>query len=710
MKPCSARIETLRQHALNCRFSRTEWQYLHAKGFYESAKQGAGLAYRYAAASKYMFENVLPAIDDGELIVGKMCGRELTPEENAQWELIKKYSIPSRPSVHGQASHMAVDYDLLLEKGAEGLIAEINGLKAVLDPAFPRDLEKQAFYDSCVAALEGLCVLADRYSSYAAGLAAACSDSGRKKELETIAGICARVPRKPASSFYEALQSASFLTFCLSGPDVMLYQLGRPDRYLLKFYEQDMANHAITEDFAQELIDCFGLLYNEYIPSGLACGFMVGGRDASGNDVTNPLTYLFIKSIEHIRMIYPGVGLCWNSDTPADLLELACETLGKGHSHPALFNDDIIIKGLERYGLPYEEACLYIHSTCVEITPCASSACWVASPYTNLVQILLDTLGVREEGGEANRFGTFAELKDAFFGRLSVKIKENLITENKDQMERTKHFYNPLLSCFVNDCLKTGKDIESGGARYNWIMPSFVGVANVADSFGVIEELIFNRKELTFDDLAEALIHNFDGFEGLRSRLNNTVEKYGNDSDRADAYVGEITRWISAECEKYTTCRGGRLVPSLFCWIMHNEFGKNTMASPDGRSAGFPLGDGSGPAQGREKNGPTASVLSSTKWDHAPFIGGVAVNMKFSKKLFGPQSIPKLTALVKTFMKRGGFELQINTVDKQTLLEAVERPELYGGLVVRVGGYSDFFVRLSPSMQAEVIERTEHAL
>jgi len=710
LERAESRIEKLRLHALRCRVSRTEWQYLHAKGFLESAKQQNSAACRYALATKYMLENAQPAIDDGELIVGKMSGRELKDAERAEWDIIREYSLPSRTAARGQASHMAVDYDLLLRKGAEGIIADIAGLKGNLDPAIPENLEKIDFYSACVIALEGLCACAGRYSAYAARLALCCADDKRKAELREIARICAKVPREPAGSFYEALQSASFLTFCLSGPDVMLYQLGRPDRYLLKFYEQDMANHVITEEFAQELIDCFGLLYNEYIPSGLASGFMVGGRDASGNDATNPLTYLFIKSIEHIRMIYPGVGLCRNSDTPADLLEFACETLGKGHSHPALFNDDIIIEGLTRYGLPYEEACLYIHSTCVEITPCASSACWVASPYTNLVQILLDTLGVRKEGGEANRFGTIEELKDAFFGRLSAKIKENLIAENKSQMERTKHFFNPLLSCFVNDCLKTGKDIESGGARYNWIMPSFVGVANVADSLGVIEELIFNRKELTFDDLAKALIHNFDGFEGLRSRLANTVEKYGNDSDRADAYVAEITQWIGAECEKYTTYRGGRLVPSLFCWIMHNEFGKNTMASPDGRSAGFPLGDGSGPAQGREKNGPTASVLSSTKWDHAPFIGGVAVNMKFSKKLFGPQSIPKLTALVKTFMKRGGFELQINTVDKQTLLEAVERPELYGDLVVRVGGYSDFFVRLSSSMQAEVIERTEHAV
>lgn len=143
---------------------------------------------------------------------------------------------------------------------------------------------------------------------------------------------------------------------------------------------------------------------------------------------------------------------------------------------------------------------------------------------------------------------------------------------------------------------------------------------------------------------------------------------------------------------------------------MHDVFGQETGASPDGRLKGFPLGDGSGPAQGREQNGPTAAVLSCTKWDHTPFIGGIAMNMKFSRKYFKEDSLRKMTALIRTYLKRGGFELQINVVDRDTLLAAREQPELYRDLVVRIGGYSDYFTRLSPTMQAEVIERTEYEL
>ncbi len=161
---------------------------------------------------------------------------------------------------------------------------------------------------------------------------------------------------------------------------------------------------------------------------------------------------------------------------------------------------------------------------------------------------------------------------------------------------------------------------------------------------------------------------------------------------------------------KHRTYRGDRFIPSFFCWIMHEREGSITAASPDGRLCGFPLGDGSGPAQGREKKGPTASILSSTKWDHSPFIGGIAVNMKFGKRLFGEQSLPKMLDLVQTFMDRGGFEFQVNVVDKDTLLKARQNPEAYRDLVVRIGGYSDYFVNLPPAMQEEIILRTEHEI
>ena len=362
----------------------------------------------------------------------------------------------------------------------------------------------------------------------------------------------------------------------------------------------------------------------------------------------------------------------------------------------------MITEGLKRLGLPPEEACSYIHSTCVEITPIAASNVWVASPYMNLVQKLLDVLD--------REYSSMEELFDAYFAHIGEGIRENLIAEQKSRLERQRFNLDPLLSCFVRDCLEAGRDIEWGGARYNWIMPSFVGLSNAADALYAIRELIFNQKRWDFAGLNKMLAANFQGFETQRQMILREAEKYGNDADGPDSYVQRISQWIAAECGKYRRDDGFRLAPSLFCWVMHDVFGQETGASPDGRLKGFPLGDGSGPAQGREQNGPTAAVLSCTKWDHTPFIGGIAMNMKFSRKYFKEDSLRKMTALIRTYLKRGGFELQINVVDRDTLLAAREQPELYRDLVVRIGGYSDYFTRLSPTMQAEVIERTEYEL
>ncbi|HIV17868.1 MAG TPA: hypothetical protein IAC82_00940 [Candidatus Merdivicinus intestinigallinarum] len=661
---------------------------------------------RYADALYASFDRTEPVIGEGELIVGRIADREFSKEEEADWEKIQKYAMAAGPSPFGQDSHMTVDYERLLEKGTSGIRREIAEMRENLDLTLPEDLEKDLFYASCQRCLEGVERFAQRYSQYAAGLAKQCADPGRKKELLRISEICAHVPKKPARDFYEAVQSVHFLTFCLSNkplkPTSPQYQLGRPDRYFWPFYQRDMEAGRITEEEAQTLLDCLAIQINHRVPHGLSSGYMVGGRDAEGRVVSNDLTRMLMRVVEQVRLVYPSVGLCWCRDTPAEDLETAAKIIGKGHSHPAIFNDEVITEGLKRLGLPPEEACSYIHSTCVEITPIAASNVWVASPYMNLVQKLLDVLD--------REYSSMEELFDAYFAHIGEGIRENLIAEQKSRLERQRFNLDPLLSCFVRDCLEAGRDIEWGGARYNWIMPSFVGLSNAADALYAIRELIFNQKRWDFAGLNKMLAANFQGFETQRQMILREAEKYGNDADGPDSYVQRISQWIAAECGKYRRDDGFRLAPSLFCWVMHDVFGQETGASPDGRLKGFPLGDGSGPAQGREQNGPTAAVLSCTKWDHTPFIGGIAMNMKFSRKYFKEDSLRKMTALIRTYLKRGGFELQINVVDRDTLLAAREQPELYRDLVVRIGGYSDYFTRLSPTMQAEVIERTEYEL
>lgn len=694
------KIKKFRDLAVEPRVSYMENAYLFAKRYNEN-EHLVHPELRYADAFKYLYENVSINIDAGELILGKPTnGFRSEAEEKEFYEVLFPNNKDALES-HGQSSHMTVDYDLLLNLGTTGIKAKIEKLESETE-----DESKLLFYSACKISLEALEIYAERYSEKAKEIAESLEDSREKEELFELSKILKKVPKYPAESFWEAIESVAFLTFAISfNPSLCIrseqYQLGRPDRYLYKFYEKDLAENKITKEFAQVLFDFLAINNNRRVPRGLSSGYMLGGRDENGNIVANDLTLMGMQVISDVSLVYPSVGLCYTEGMDDKYLKKATEILLEGHSHPAIFGDDTIREGLKYYGCENKNACEYIHSTCVEITPIASSNVWVASPYTNMPQVLLDVIYESEiENTE--------DLIEKIFEKLKKSIKRNLDEQNEYRKIREKRSIYPLLSCFVNDCLEKGLDIERGGARFNWIMPSFVGVSNLADAINVIDKLVFKNKKYSLDEIKKMLEANFEGFAKEHSEILESVAKYGNDIDEVDAIVKRITEFLVSECKKHTCYYGGKLVPSVFCWEMHAYFGRDTMATPDGRLKGFPLGDGSGPCQGREKAGPTASILSATKWSHKEFIGGVAVNMKFSKSALSANALDTLMTLIKVYIERGGFEIQINVIDKETLIKAQETPDLYKDLVVRIGGYSDYFVHLSKEMQAEVIMRTEH--
>jgi pyruvate-formate lyase len=730
MSQPTARIERLRQHALACiqseSYSSSEPELLSARAWLASADEPWTVV-RRARETAAILRGLTPVIDDGELLVGKFCPRSLSAEEAAEMARYRQWAEPARAPVWGQRAHMAIDYDKLLRLGVDGLRRQVRNYRARLDPTDPADLEKDAFYRACLIALDALVAYAQRYADLAQAQAECEPDPERRAELAEVAATCRRVPEFPAQTYRQALQAAHFVTYSLcAGQRMLLFQLGRPDRYLLPFYRRDLAAGRITPQEAQELIDCLGLLLSEYTPRSLAVGWMVGGRDASGADVCNELTEMFLRSIGHLRLAYPCVGLCWTPDTPRPIMELAASLLAQGLSHPAPFNDEVITAGLLDAGLPPAEACLYQHSTCVEITPIASSNVYVASPYINLLQLLHDQLGVPALDGEAptrvtlsadetagvvthgTHPPTFEALLAGYRQRLVQAVRQAVVVENTHQATRRYNGGFPLLSCFVNDCLARGCDIDHGGARYNWIEPSFVGLSNLVDSLAAIEQYIYREQAVSLDELVEALAAGFAGREDLRLMLLHRAPKYGNDEGSVDRLAVQISGWIRDEVRCYETYLGGQYLSGFFCWIMHERLGRATAASADGRPAGFPLGDGSGPAQGRERLGPTAAVLSATKWDHTPHLGGIAVNLKFSRPRNDAQFEQRLLDVVETYLQRGGFEVQVNVVDRETLLAAQAHPDQYRDLVVRIGGYSDYFVGLSTEMQQEIILRTEH--
>ena len=649
---------------------------------------------RRAGATAYVLENMPVVIDDYELIVGKPDLSALSEDEQNKLAQHERSMDDFAPNYFGRVDHCSLDFEKLLRIGVKGLIDEIEGYKKSLAVDTPEDIRKNDFYEGCLIELEALCKLQQKYAEYAASLAES-TDGARKKELEEIAKILKRVPYYPAESFKEALQSIHFYSFNLWG----LYLLGRPDQYLLPYYRKDIGSGSLTKAEAQELIDCFCLLYSTYVVTSSSIGFMVGGRDRQGNAVENELTKAFILSAGHTRTAYPSIGLAVHEETSEELIKLSLEQISEGCSHPAFFNDQSITAALQKHNIREEDAHDYIHSACVEITPCARSGIWVVSPYINLLSVLLDTLKSNID------FEDLDAVIRAFQCRLNAHVENGIAEQNRFQLERSRNGAEPLrASCLIFDCLKSGKSRCEGGAVYNHISPAFIGMFNVVESLITLESLVFGTKQYTIDELNEIMENDYKGNERLRSRIINQLVHFGNNEEFSDALAKRIASIVAESCKGIKTFFCDTIMPAAFSYNQHEIFGSETGASPDGRRAGYPLADGSGPVQGRDVQGPTLSILSSTNWDQSPYTGGIAINMKFTKKQF---QMDNIFPLIKTFMQRGGLEIQFTVVDAETLRKARQYPEFYKDLSVRIGGYSDYFVNLPSALQEELIDRTE---
>jgi formate C-acetyltransferase len=436
---------------------------------------------------------------------------------------------------------------------------------------------------------------------------------------------------------------------------------------------------------------------------------MVGGVDDQGRDVTNELTYLCLAARLATRLSYPTVGVAWHAGTPPEFMDFAVHALARGVGDPAFFNDEVISAGLRGNGVSERDSHNYMNSTCVEIKVVGCSHMWVAAPYINLPLALLEVLQGAESGALPQP-ASYEALAQSVRDNLAAKIRTHAREMDQTWRERAERGCYPLASCFISDCLARGLDFDRGGARYNWVANSLVGLANLVDGLLAVRELVYRRRELTLSELQRILSDDWGGHEELRQRILHSLPKYGNDQPEPDALAREWAEFVIASTESNTVGLH-HYVPGFFCWVMHERMGSTTGATPDGRRAWWPLSDGAGAAQGRELRGPTASVLSTTAWSHRAAMGGLVHNCKFSPSVFSSaEGRAAVREVIETYLQRGGFEIQVNVVDRAVLLDARAHPEQHQDLLVRVAGFSDYFVKLAPKTQEEVIARTEHAL
>jgi formate C-acetyltransferase len=619
-------------------------------------------------------------------------------------------------------SHFSADYPFLLEVGlekikefAEKRIYEFENLELTK----PEDIEKNLFYKAVAIVCDGVINFAKRYTAKAKELSEE-AEGERKEELIKISEICERVPAKPPRNFWEALQFIWFIQIALHMESYEQgISMGRIDQYLYPYYKRDLDSGNLTFDKAVELVGCLWIKTNEIIPlfdelltiyfAGLPTNQAVtlGGVDVDGEDATNELTFVMLEATRRVALRQPNVHVRISEKTPKELLEKCAEIILSGKNTISLFNDSVIIDGWLNLGVPIEDARNYSTVGCVELSPGGKSYDSTDAALFNIAICLELALFNGETsfgdrvGYEFGKIESMDDILSSFKKQVENLVKCMIITCNCFEVANQVIKPTPLISV-CNSNLEIGRDITTGSAKYNFSGVQMVGLSDVADSFAAIDELVFRKRIISLQELLNALRSNFEGYEELRQILLNKAPKYGRD-ELANHYAKIVAEIFASEVMKYRNSRGGRYLPGIYSMSTHVGFGMLTGALPSGRKAGEPLSNGIAPKNARSL---TTAMRSVASIEQKKFMNGVSYVVNISPNIFrGREGKEKFIALLRGYFELGGMNCHFNVVDASKLIEAQRNPEKYRDLVVRVAGFSAYFVDLTKEVQDEIIRR-----
>ncbi len=629
---------------------------------------------------------------------------------------------------HAQG-HILPDVETWLQLGITGLRAKVQ--EARRQPAMQAS-DRQIFYDAAEIALTAAQTLFERYADLAAEMAQRESDPRRAAELTQIAGTCRHLATDAPETFYQALQAVWFLFVLVQiESNASSFSPGRFDQYMLPYLLVDLQAGRLTQEQAQELLEALWLKFNEIVLlrssssaryfAGFPIGFniAIGGQLSDGSDATNLLTYMCLHAQADIGLTQPNLSVRVHAGSPQELLEAAAFVISKGSGMPQIFNDEVIVPGQVNRGLPLEEARNYAVVGCVELSTPGKALGWSDASMFNLTRVLELTLYGGKDPQSDDQIGlptpsldqmaSFAELEAAYSQQLTYFVDLMVRGCNIVDGIHAEVLPSPWLSLFIADCVERGTDVTAGGARYNFSGVQGVQIANVADSLAAVKQAVFDEQWLPAAQLLDALRSNFAGTEVLRQRLINRAPKYGNDDDRVDQFAAAWGDRYCALVEQHPTIRGGGYPPGFYTVSAHVPMGAHVGATPDGRHAGAPLADGGlSPTAGRDRRGATAVLHSVSKLDLRLASNGTLLNMKFLPSFFdGPEALNKFAQLLRGFCELRVPHVQFNVVSVDTLRQAQANPDEFRSLVVRVAGYSAYFIELDKELQDEIIRRTE---
>jgi formate C-acetyltransferase len=665
---------------------------------------------------------------------GKTIRERIFSEVSQEWRAAYEAGIFTEFMEQRAPGHTVLD-NKIYKKGMLDFKKEIRKSLESLD--FRNDVEaykKQEELKAMSIAADAIMAYAQRHADKAKELAEKEANLGRKAELERIAEVCTRVPAFAPRNFHEALQYYWFvhLSVITELNTWDSFNPGRLDQHLWPFYEQGLKQGTLTEEAATELLQAFWVKFNNQpAPPKVGvtakesgtytdfCLINLGGVKEDGSDGVNPLSFKILDVIEEMRLLQPSSMVQVSKKTPESFLKRALKIIKTGFGQPSIFNTDAIIQEMLRVGKSIEDARNGGASGCVE-TGAFGKEAYILTGYFNLPKILEITLnngidprtgkttGLRT--GNPRDFREFDELLEAYKKQVNhfvyIKIRGNSIIEKIYAEEMPA----PFLSLLVDDCVKKGKDYHEGGARYNTSYIQGVGIGSITDALTSIKYHVFDpeHKSMSMEEMLDALKNNFEGKEEMRQNFWNKTPKYGNDDDYADNIMRQVFETYYQAVDDRPNMKGGKHRINMLPTTVHVYFGEVTGALPDGRKAYEPLSEGISPVQGADRHGPTAVLKSAAKMDHVR-TGGTLLNQKFTPSLLeGEERLDKLAKLVRGYFAMDGHHIQFNVVTADTLKKAQAEPEKHRDLIVRVAGYSDYFVDLSTALQEEIIKRTEH--
>ena len=595
----------------------------------------------------------------------------------------------------------------------------------------PQACAKQEELKAMLICADALIRFAERHAEKARELAAKESDPQRKAELARIAEVCSHVPAHAPRDFWEALQ---YYWFVHLGVTTEMnpwdsFCPGRLDQHLYPFYKKGLEEGTLTREQAQELLQCLWVKFNNQpappkvgvtaAESGTYTDFAQinnGGLKEDGADGVNDVTYLILDVIEEMRLVQPSSSIQVSKKNPDRFIKRAARIIRTGFGQPSVFNTDLIVQELIRMGKSVADARNGGTSGCVEVGAFGKEA-YILTGYFNLPKVLELTLNngidprtgkqIGLQTGDPEQFGSFEQLFEAYRRQLNYLIDVKMRGNNIIERLYAAYMPAPFLSILIDDCIARGRDYHDGGARYNTNYIQGVGLGTITDALTAIKYHVFEHKTTSMNELLAALRANFEGHEALRQTLWQRTLKYGNDEDYADDVMRSVFEAYFQAVDGRPNMRGGRYRINLLPTTVHVYFGSVMGATPDGRKAGLPLSEGISPVQGADRQGPTAVLKSAAKMDHGR-TGGTLLNMKFNPQVLeGEDGLDNLMHLIRSYFRLDGHHIQFNVVDAETLRKAQAKPEEYQNLIVRVAGYSDYFVDLGVDLQDEIIARTE---